>query len=257
MNNKHSYIAGAIAVLLIAGGVYWFTKDKGILPGMPGTNTSASSTVQAATSTTTVIGEEKKNIPQPKNFDHVLSYPGSISADIKAKIEETFAEDIKQIKADNNINAWADLAVLRKITEDYKGSAEIWIYISKRYPTYAGPYAALGDLYGNYLKDYPKAETNFLKALSLDPRNTDMYVDLYNLYRGPFPKSNTAAEDILKRGITATGGVYQLHVELARYYTSKNRIVEAKAAYDAAIANAKAQGNVEAATQIEAEKAAL
>ncbi len=255
MNNKHTYIAGGIAVLLVAGGAYYFLKDTGVLPNFLDDSTAASSTVQGAKETTLAVGE--KEVPQPKNFDRALSYPASITADIKVKMQAAFEEDLKQIRASNDVNAWADLAVLRKITEDFKGSAEIWTYLSKRYTTYVGPYAALGDLYSNNIKDYPKAEANYLKAISLDPKNTDLYTDLYQLYRGLYAKTNTAAEDILKQGIAATGGVYQLHVELARYYVGKNRTAEAKTEYDAAIANAKVQGNTAAATQIEAEKAAL
>lgn len=262
MNNTRIFVGVAAVVAILAGTSYFLmgNRDAGGAPIAPNPldgavgSTSTSATIGNATTSKVVIGA---NIAKPKNFDRPLAFPSSITADIRAKLQLAFDADVAKIKESNDMNAWGDLAILRKITEDYQGAVEIFSYISKVYPGIAGPYASLGDLYASYLKDYVKADANYLKAISIEPLTVGFYIELHTLYRGPYQKSATAAEDILKQGIKVNPASYQLQLALARYYGSKGKIAEAKLVYDSAISIARAQNLATVVSQIEEEKAAL
>ena len=52
----------------------------------------------------------------------------------------------------------------------------------------------------NFVKDYPKAEQNYKKALAINPRGAGYYVSLYYLYRDMM-HDNASAADILAQGL--------------------------------------------------------
>ena len=107
----------------------------------------------------------------------------------------------------------------------------------------------------NFLHDYTKAEANYLVGIKDAPSTTAFYKDLFSLYTTTsYKPSNTAAENILKQGISANPKSVDLQMTLARYYKSLGRAADAKAEYDAAIANAKSQNQSDLAAQIQAEE---
>lgn len=275
MNQNIRITLGSVVVLvLIALGIYAIAKRPTPMGNTVATSTNATSTADMTASSTITSNTATPNastagntatsngsqtastVTGPKNYTSSLNY-SNLSVSEKSTIQAQFNKDISDIKASNDLNAWADLAVLRKITGDYKGSADIWIYLTQRSPQYAGPYASLGDLYANYLHDYAKAETNYLKAISLQPAGTDAYMALFQLYSGPYPVSATAAEDILRKGMAANPKTWDLTVTLARYLESKGRTAEAKQEFEAAATTAAAQGKTTEAAQIRAEAASI
>ena len=75
--------------------------------------------------------------------------------------------------------------------------------MTKASPTNPVAFQDLGDLYQTYKVNYPKAETNYLLAVSLQPTNIDLYRKLYTLYKYQYKTDTTAAADILVQGLKA------------------------------------------------------
>ncbi|MBI2604024.1 MAG: hypothetical protein HYW56_00600 [Candidatus Harrisonbacteria bacterium] len=93
--------------------------------------------------------------------------PPAVREDLARQIREATAV----LKNDyNNIQPWITLGLARKGLDDYEGAAEAWEFASVIRPKNALSFANLGFLYGSYLKDYARAEKNYLRAIANDPR---------------------------------------------------------------------------------------
>ncbi len=137
---------------------------------------------------------------------------------------------------------------------DYANAAKTWESVSSMWPQNIISFNNLGDLYMNYLKDYPKAEKNYLQHITNRSDDPNAYRTLFELYTTTsYKPSSTAAEDILKKGIANNTQAYDLNILLARYYKAAGRTAEAKAQYDLAIGIVTRQGNASLAAQIDEE----
>ncbi len=141
------------------------------------------------------------NVP---NYTKPLTFSKDLTPDQRASLGDQFAA-IKVVLASSttDFNAWVALGGVRKAAGDYRGAEEVWLYTANRWPTGSVAFNNLGDLYMNYLKDYPKAEENYKKVVMLDPQNINAYEALYALYRYSYKTDTSAAADILAQGLTA------------------------------------------------------
>lgn len=62
-------------------------------------------------------------------------------------------------------DTWLELGGLHKLIGNYEMAEKTWIYAGEIRPQNSPSFANLGDLYTNFLKDYPKAEAAFLVAI--------------------------------------------------------------------------------------------
>lgn len=199
-----------------------------------------------------------QNLPPAPDFRTPIAFSSDIAEDVRTQIQATADTLIGRISNDSaDLLSWIDLGMMHKIGGDYKGAEVLWIYVSKAAPANSIAFQNLGDLYQNFLKDYPKAESNFLTAIKITPNDPNPYRALFSLYTSVHKVGTSAAENILKQGIQANPQSIDLQVILARYYKSVGRTAEAKAEYDAAIANAQAQGQLSLAAQVQDEKDAF
>lgn len=153
-----------------------------------------------------------------------------------------------------SFNEWIAMGSSNLIVGNYSAAKEYWEYASQQWGGNYVSYNNLGDLYMNYLKDFPKAEQNWLTAINNKPDDTNPYRNLFTLYtETSYKPTNSAAEDILKKGIAANPRAVDLQVLLARWYTKIDRTADAKATYEAAIQNALRQGQTALANNIKAE----
>jgi tetratricopeptide (TPR) repeat protein len=93
--------------------------------------------------------------------------------------------------------------VYYKIAGDFEGASDVWKFVSAVGPTeaQATAFGNLGDLYMNFIKDYPKAEESYRQAINLKPDEISYYRDLHMLYRYLYKTDTTLAADILVEGI--------------------------------------------------------
>ena len=194
---------------------------------------------------------ETEHIAAP-SLNRKLVRPNNMEVAVFAQIESNIAETIAVLKIEDNFNAWMNLASLYTIAEDYKGSEEVLVYLSKKYTPSWQVFANLGSLYGTFLGDLNSAVTNYQKAIELLPQNASLYRSLHEVYVAL--GNQDKAVSILKEGIIAEPRAIDLYVVLARYLKSIGKLTEATAQYDAAINQANNLGNAELAAQIEAER---
>jgi tetratricopeptide (TPR) repeat protein len=128
----------------------------------------------------------------------VATLDPAAAAAIKSKIEAV----VSQLKQDSQqLKLWLQLGTYRKMAGDYAGAAEAWDYVAAAAPSNYIAFNNLGDLYMNFTKDYPKAETNFLAVITRKPEYIDSYRNLYTLYHYLYKTNTSAASDILKEGL--------------------------------------------------------
>ncbi len=246
-----------VAALLTEGYFVWKTTNRPLpVQTSPQNQTNqlgyASSTGQ--TIVVTALDLPHSNVAPP-TFAAPITYEGSVSADVRTALNQDLAKVQAALqKSKNDMNNWLQLGVLYKMGGDYNDAERIWQYVSAAWPHNTISFVNLGDLYMNFLQDYKKAESSYLKAIHNDPGNVENYINLFTLYSGLYTSSPSAAENILKNGIAANPQSYQLQLTLARYYVSKGRTADAKVQYDAAIANAKHAGQPTIAADIQKEE---
>ncbi len=251
-SNRVPPVILAIVLVVAAGAFLWYNNSNGV--SSMATSTSATSTAQNTGGYTIT----QVPIPQAPDFKAQLQFASDVSVDIRMQLQKEDAIVVATLtKTPGDLNAWVNLGTLHKMAGDYQGAATIWSYVASLYPQSPAAYDNLGDLYQNFLKNYAKAESNFLAAIQQKPDDTNPYRALYEMYTSVYKVGSSAAEDILKKGIAANPRAVDLEVLLARYYKSQGRTADAKAEYDAAIQNANAQGQVSLAAEIQQEAAGL
>jgi Flp pilus assembly protein TadD len=258
MQNSRTWAAmiGIVIVILI---VLALLQRPAGAPSTTSTSTQNTASSTATQNGVTGSGEfqvtgDTVNISVP-DFRSTLKFSPSIQSDVKTALQNA-ANTLEGRLATNSFDlaSWINLGTVRKMAGDYTGAEQAWTFVTKAAPTNSIAYNNLGDLYANFIKNYPKAEQAYLTAIKISPNDEAPYINLYQMYTNFYKKGTSAAEDILKKGIVAVPDSTSLHVELARYYKSKGDSADAKTQYDAAIAAANKSGQSAAASQLQVEE---
>lgn len=279
MQNRNTLIIVVIVLILVVGGGYLYTQrpssttpDTGSSTTTASLVTSTSTNIVSVTSSNTSVkgiqttsgsaGYSVNIIPdktaaKAPDYTKPIAYSASISPTLKSALQAQFNITVAAINKDKyNFNAWIDLGAQHHMAGDDTAAAAIWEYASLTWPTNVASFNNLGDLYANFLKNYAKAETNFLTAIKNKPSDTNPYRNLFTLYyTAGYNKAK--AEAILKQGIAAAPKAVDMQVLLARYYRDTGRTAEAKAEYNLAITNAQSQSQTSLATTIQSERDAF
>lgn len=264
------------ALIVVALGVYFTYPGIAQAPG-PSTASSTASFTGATTTTqfitigsTTVAVSGKGNFtvhavpdtsstpPTPPNYNAPIQYAASLSADARTAIAQHAAATRAQLaKTPGDINQWLAMGTIYTIAGDYANAEKIYLYVTQAWPKDPTAYNNLGDLYLSDLKDYPKAEQYYMEDIRLKPTDTNAYRQLFDMYVHDYKQGTSAAEDILKLGISVNANALDLKTLLARYYRDQGRTADAKAAYQAAIQTAQTLGDTQAVSELQAELSAL
>ena len=276
--NQNSYrtILSIVVIILIVLGGFLFLRSFKVADDNNATSTagSVSSTTNASLASTTSAGQTTVGgvtgngnftvkmlgtLPAAPTYKNPLTCAASVSAQECALLQSQAATLKTQIaKNEQDFNAWMSLGTIRKNAGDTQGAITAWQYVTALYPSDAGAYDNLADLYANTLKQYAKAESNYLTGIKLDPTDTNPYIDLFTIYTTTsYTGKAGAAESILKQAIAANPKAVDLQVRLARYYRSLGRTADAKSEYAAAVSNAQAQGQSSLATEIQQEASGM
>ena len=213
---RNGYVWGAVlgVLIIVVAGL--------VIHSRVNAPTNTASSTPSTTGTTTVDLGNGQTITLPPGaklteYDSTSTTPTAPSLSGSIKIdssldpgvqtalrtqETTLISELKSNPA--RLDLWLQLGTDRKIAHDYTGAAEAWSYVAanKSNIQYIA-YGNLGDLYMNFVKDYPKAEANYKAAIALNPQFIDYYRDLFNLYRGFYKTNTTAAADIVAQGLKA------------------------------------------------------
>jgi tetratricopeptide (TPR) repeat protein len=155
-----------------------------------------------ATSTATLITPD---------YGEPIAFSGSVSSSARSQLTGELAQIQANIRSNPlDLQAWESLGAVYKMGGDYAHAKQAWEYIITVSPSSPAPYSDLGDLYMNFLKDYPQAEKNYLKVVALRPQAVDAYRNLYTLYRYLYKTDTSAASDILNEGLKNNPGNAEL-----------------------------------------------
>lgn len=203
------YLLILIVILLIIGaGAGWFiykdfTKYK--------TNAPVANNEQKP-----LTPEElKQRMP---NLDKEIVVKAQMSEAQKQKITAEIKDARAKVKANyDDLANWLQLGLLYKAIEDYPSAVEAWEFAGLIRPKDWVAFHNLGDLYWMNIKDFPKAESYFRKAIA-NNKHPMIFQKLYELYRYSYTENANLAEGVLKEGIAANPKEPALVVVLADYY---------------------------------------
>jgi len=214
MNKNYIPLLMLIVGILVIGALFIAHSYQASRVGAPAT--TATSTIATSTSGITVgsvsatgnptvtitQGASSSGVPVAPSLNRSMTFSPSLSADVVANLKTQEAANIASLKANpNQGDAWLQLGVDYKIAGDYAGAEAVWIYLTKIAPTSYIAYADLGDLYTNFLQNYPKAEADYKEVIALQPDYIDAYRSLYYLYG--MEHNPSAQSAILAEGLKA------------------------------------------------------
>jgi len=159
------------------------------------------------------VGVDKELLAKTPIPDLNRKIPNGVSENIKENIislSESLKTDSK------NFDLWINLGLYRKLAEDYGGAKQAWEYASILRPKFSLPFLNLANLYGYYIKDLKKAESNFLEAIEVESTETYSYVATANFYIEVLNDKNKAIA-IIKEGIKNNPKVEELKSILTEF----------------------------------------
>lgn len=213
-------LVGVVALVIIVLSV----RRESVVPveSIPptATTTSATSTGSAVGGATTAVdlgggivaqvpaGVKIAEVPvdttQEPDLNYQVHYSGDIPPEVVTILTTNIASTTAALKKDpSRGDLWLRLAYYYKTTGDYHAAESVWIYMTKVAPSNFVAFSDLGDLYQNFLKEYPQAEANYLQAVKLKPDDIDLYRNLYMMYKYQYKTNTIAAADILAQGLKA------------------------------------------------------
>lgn len=204
LNQKNKIIAQVVIIIAVLVLGYYFYSDYKKMPEGAIPDNQSQEGNNATTSLEVISGgdadKEATGIPMP-SLNRPVVYPADMSPEIKKDNESKISVIISALRADpSSFNNWIDLGLYRKLLEDYEGARQAWEYASVLRPQSPASFSNLGILYGYYLKDAPKAEKSFLKAIENDPKDINLYFQTYDFYKDVM-KDLTKARAIIETGL--------------------------------------------------------
>ncbi|MBI5139863.1 MAG: hypothetical protein HZA94_00200 [Candidatus Vogelbacteria bacterium] len=257
--NKKTILLRTVAVLVLLSGLLYiiyndyrqvklFNKDSVSLPVATSTR-SANQPVATISTPAKVVSEVKAvdkitlAFPLP-DLDRPYTIPLSLDAAMVAQTRREISSNVESLKSNpDQFGRWLDLALLRKLVEDYIGAEEIWIFTSKEWPDSFISHANLGDLYTFYLKDSLKAEISLKKVIEISPNTVPSYRNLFMLYTNQYIEKKSEALPTLLSGIKANPKAVELMILVASYYKDSGDNVKALEYYSMALPLAEKQAN--------------
>lgn len=194
------------AALALVAGAYLFSA------GYFNFNKAAISSPSTASTTPQIATPD---YTQPINFS------SSLDASVKAQLSQQLSDLQLKLKANPlDLKSWLNLGAVYKIGGDYPHALAAWGFVIDTLPTGQAAYFNRADLYMNFLKDYPAAEADYKKIISMNPNVIDAYQDLFYLYRDLYKTNTSNAKNILEEGIKNNPGNAQLAALLSEYNQS-------------------------------------
>lgn len=151
----------------------------------------------------------------------------------KAKFLEQLEEAQKiVVKTDfDNLQSINDVARLKRLFGDFEGARLAWEYANIIRPKNSLSFSNLAAMYHYDLKDYQKAEENYMVSVANDPDDVPTIRNLFELYRYSL-KDDVRAEALLLESIEVNPEAPDLTALLAGLYAETGRIEKAVEYYE-------------------------
>ena len=232
-------ITGILIVIIITSGAGWFIYND-INKGNSSENDVDDNLIAASVDNIPqdikdIVIENniiKINLAVPNLSKQIIFYNNDLPEDAKILLREKITKLRNNLKENNDLFLdWLSLGVNYKIAGDYESARDAWEYASVIRPSSSVSFSNLGDLYHYYLKDFPKAEKNFLQAIENDKQKTDVYIALHELYKYSYKQNTTLVTDVLFEGLKEEPKNTNLLIILAAYFKEIEDIANAKKYY--------------------------
>ncbi|MFA5838323.1 MAG: hypothetical protein WC849_00015 [Candidatus Paceibacterota bacterium] len=224
-NKNFTYILILVSVVIIAGYFLYINFYKTDIPIEDNSSTNVLNNNQATSISENNSADKKIGevfLKEGQSYEYVGVDKELLAStpipNLNRKIPDTASENIKgniisiseSLKTDSkSFDLWINLGLYRKLVGDYEGARQAWEYASILRPRFSLSFLNLANLYGYYIKDSKKAESNFLKAIEAEPTETYSYVAMANFYVEVLNDKNKAI-DIIKEGIKNNPKVEEL-----------------------------------------------
>ncbi|MEN9390301.1 MAG: hypothetical protein RLZZ283_401 [Candidatus Parcubacteria bacterium] len=182
-----------------------------------------------------------------------IAFIGTVSAEQKTNLIARMNAVVATLTQDKSNGAyWFERATIFLEAGDYEAAHEVWQFLNDALPASNLAATNLGKMYMYQKKDYQKAESYLLSAITRNPLDFTPYQELYVLYTSGFKTGTTAAANIL---ITAEKSIdtYQPSLLLGQYYVQMGDKASAEAAFGRALVRARAGGDTTAISIVEQE----
>lgn len=192
-------LIGLCLASVIGAGIYWYV--------------SSSNKSDTSGATASVPSLERPYVITTDMSDQAKSILQADVVDIKKQLKES----------PTDFEEWLDLGLHYKMAGDFEGARQVWEYVSVKgsLPTMYVALGNLGNLYLYFIKDYPKAEEYYRKAIALKPDEISYYVDMYTLYHYAYKTGTGADAAILDEGLKANPGNKDLLTRKAQLEAGK------------------------------------
>jgi tetratricopeptide (TPR) repeat protein len=214
-------IALLILFVVVVGFLIYKYKNLGTFPApkislIPAN--SNSSTVSPSPSLS-MSGDQSSNMKPPLKWEEFIVKDRTLSQDYVLKIKKDFDSRAAALKKDPTLfNDWVALGNDKKLAGDYEGAKDIYIFAGQIRPLNSLSFGNLGDLYMNFLKDYPNAEIAFKRAVvNAGTENSSYIRNLIDLYHF-WGKSDLEKQTILE-AISKFPNEAQFLVLMSRWYS--------------------------------------
>jgi tetratricopeptide (TPR) repeat protein len=149
------------------------------------------------------------------------------------KFEEAIKKlsELRQKVLDNreDAKAWFDFGYAKEFLNDHEGATRAWEKSFALQPLNFMTAGNLANVYQYFLKDYPKAEFYYLKALEVKPDYTSAYQGLSDLYRFNWQEEEDKVEPLLQEALEKDPANQQAYYSiLVEFFARKNDFAKAK-----------------------------
>ena len=148
---------------------------------------------------------EEVNIGPAPSLDRKISFPASFPEEARLVWQQKVDVFKSALAKDpHSYGDWINLGPMWQTVNDFEGAKQAWTYATKIAPTVSTAFGNLGFLYGYQLHDTVKGESNFKKALSIDPTALYLYQQTFEFYRDVL-KDPDKARALAEQGRQSTG----------------------------------------------------
>lgn len=154
---------------------------------------------------------------------------GLTNDQFEAEIKKLMDEKNKVLENPADAQAWFDFGYTKEFLNDHEGAVAVWEKSLELQPLNFVTALNLGNTYQYFLKNYPKAEEYYLKALELRPDYTTAYQGLTDLYRFNWKDRQDRLEPLLLEAIQKDSpNKKAYYVTLVEFFAGANDIPKAK-----------------------------
>lgn len=214
MNKGLKIFTIVLAAIVIVGGILWYYQQQGILKLFP--------TDQEKIMKKLLVIDRSKFTPAQGLSTEKFEQQIQALRDQKTKVQNN----------PNDAQAWFDFGYTLDFLNAHEQAAAVWEVALQLQPLNFVTANNLGNDYQYFLKDYPKAEIYYLKALEIRPDNTTAYQGLIDLYRYNLKDQQDKLEPLmLQAAANDKANEASYYATLVEFFASKNDYDKARSYY--------------------------